>query len=466
MIEQEERVVRPQGASSPETRALLLDIPVKPILENLREQVILAAQSGFNVLLLPFFQGGYPLFPSRVARDHKFPDIRPDLKKMPGLFFELIEAAEENSLSVYGYSQPLSVGDRRNQIYGPIILRSKKWGAMNKQGKFTPIGDSENNLFLCLNNPDVRRFCAELVVEFAESYPIGGAAVDIHSYPFQSAVPENTACYCEYCRKHVREEIQLDLQTLSPETEAAARRWKRWKEDRLFSFVYYISGRLRESRIGMPFFSVVPGTLPPQNPESADRKTTPGDWASQGIVTSLITRYPQKSPGDFTRRVRADLERIEDDSLLAPAIEAMSVQQLADYILHLRKLPIWGYFFSLSSPLTRKNTAQLAGVAFQEDSFDSLSDIYRAIRLFVEHLLHATRQHPALDSFLQVVIRYIEDIENVSVEATQGIIDDFRTVEQKYRSGDMDTAFLPPETLRYLSLIRKLMKTSILIARE
>jgi hypothetical protein len=163
--------------------------------------------------------------------------------------------------------------------------------------------------------------------------------------------------------------------------------------------------------------------------------------------------------------VQKDLSSIMDDSLLATTIHAETVQQLADYIFHLRRLPVWGYFMFLPSPLTTHDADDLSQVPFALPAMDILSDLFVSIRILIENIFNSSKLHSGLYSFLKDVIRYLDNTEQINYEKTQSIIDDFRILEQKYLSGDIDTAFLPPETLRHLSLIKKLLKACILLKR-
>ncbi len=456
----------PQGLedfSLPETRAFLLNIPPKPSAHTLKGQISLAARAGFNCLLLPFFEGGYALFESRVAREHHLPGIRPDLRKQPQLLWEIFDAAGTNDLPVYAYTDLLRVGHKRRHKTGPIIHRYKKWGAMSKGRRFSPIGRSEYDLFLCVNNEDVRRFIASLLVEIAEAYAVSGIVTDIHTYPYEFSAPQNAACFCEYCRKHVKEELQLDLLTLPLEKDNSAfRRWERWKETRLFSFVKYISGRIRNARTGIRLFALVSGKFPRKTINPEEESNSPTTWETEGLITSLITQYDADSPADFAPALERDLSSIPDDTLLATTLNVETTHQLADIVLQLRKLPLWGYFVNLCSPLTIEDAEDLSQWIFAQPSVESLTDVFDSVRRLTLYLLNASSLHTALNSFLSDVISYLDEKDNITIEKTQSFVDDFRTIQQKFQTGDIDAAFLPPETLRHLRLIKKLLKASIL----
>ena len=472
-----ESVAFSQSVKLPEMRVYQYQVPEKPSLEEIKQQISLVADAGFNGIQIPFFQEGYPLFYSKVAEEHHLPAIRPDLKKRRDFFYELFQIAGEYNLPLYAYTEPLRIGDVQNGLYNPLFRKRKKWVAMNKSRDFYPIDISGEDLFLCINNVDVRRFVADLMIEVAESFPFYAFVLDLHRYPNFFKPPERVACFCDYCRKHVKQELQLDLLTLSPEKKnPATRRWKRWKKQRLFSFVSYISGRLRKTRMGMPFFTIVKGGLESRASQkkvdrtgaesnSQDQVYPPGAWACEGLITSLVTYYSPESPTHFSKMLKHDLSRISDESLLAATLHAKSAEQLADYILHLRKLPVWGFFISLSSPLQAADAASLSKVPFSSPSMDYLSNLLISTRILIEHIFHASKLHPAMNSFLREVMNYLDAKENHSPERTQSLVDDFRTIEQKYQSGDLDMALLPQETVRHISLIKKLLRASILLGR-
>ena len=450
----------------PEMRVLLFEIPLDPSLQNLKEQISLAGTAGFNGVLIPFMTQGLPLFPSRATRDYKLPLIRPDLKKKGEMFYELFDAASTRNLPILAYVDPLQVGDARTHVFGPILRRHKSWGAMNKEKKYSPIGDSPHELFLCVNNSDVRRFAAELLVEIVESFPVSALVLDLSGYPYQYSVPEQAACFCDSCQKSVKDELNMDLMTMPLDMNiVACKKWKKWKEDRLLSFISYVSTRVRKSRIDIPVFLIIPGRFDTGNGSSLLDGETLRTLVSDCLVTSLIVRYSPESPRQLMKLVDKDLALISEDALLLPLVYAENERELADYLLHLRPLPIFGSFVSLAFPLADREFEALFRIPYTPSSLNSSPDIFRSIRALINYILSSSNLQLALNSFLQGVIHYLDEESSVTVERTLDLVEDFRTIEQKFKSGDLDTSFLPPETLRHISLIRKLLRTSAMLLR-
>lgn len=453
-------------ASLPELRMFVLDIPEKPTNKFLAEQIGLAGTAGFNGILIPFFKEGYPLYRSPVAREQKFPVIRTDLKKKSELFLEIFESAFPSSLNVWAYIDPLSMGSKNIFPYGAFFKNRKKWVSLNKMRKPFPIGFLENDIYLCIYNEDVRRFSADITVEIAEMFPINGIILDLSCYPYYSDIPENMACFCDFCRRQVKEELSLDLlQIILESADSAFRCWKRWKDERLFSFIEYLSGRIRKVRSGMPFVILIPGELRNRHESGRENRGEPGLWASEGLVSSLSTRYLQESPGRFYEMVEKDISFIVDDILLTPSIRVDNVAELTSYIDPLRDLPLCGYLCSLSAPLTDRDSDTLSQGLFNASSLDSLSDLFASVKSLIQFILSSSKPHSALNSFLMDIHSYLENEENITLEKTQSILDDLRTIEQKFQSGDLDTGFLPSRTLRDISLIKKLLRTSIILSR-
>jgi|GEM_PF-559644 len=461
-------VMSSSGETSPfGTCVYVLDVPEKPSGDMLREQVALAARSGFNAILLPVFRGGYTLFPSRVALDYRLHAIRPDLKKSGDVFLDIFEAADENDLAVFAYADILRVGDRRIHEFGPIIARRKKWAAMNRKKTYAPIGASQNDLFLCLNNPEVRRFSADLLIEIVESFPITGIVVDMHTYPFEYSTPDEAACFCDCCRKAVKEELKIELAPLSLKDEdAATNLWKTWKKERLSKYMVYLSGRLREARFSMPFLLVIPGEFPlPGADNFREIQSSATTWINDGLITSLVARYPSTPPFVLEATIEGDLHRIPDDAMFAPMFQSETLSRLPDYLRHLEPLPLWGNFISLAYPLNQQDAERLSPDRLKRISLDSPTGIFQSARNLIEHLIGSTGLQPALNSFLNEVHAVLVREEPPTFEQIQDIIDDLRTLEEKFHGGDLDSVLVAPETLRHLSLIKRLLKVSIVNMR-
>jgi hypothetical protein len=452
--------------SLPEMRVFVLDIPEKTSHEVLSGQIRLAGTAGFNGILIPFFKDGYSLYPSLAAREQKFPAVRPDLKKNPDLFYEIFESAFLSHLRVWAYIDPLSLGNKNVSPYGSFYKKRKKWISMNKMRKPFPIGLSQKDAFLCVYNEDVRRFVADLTVEIVGLFPVNGLLMDLSCYPHYSDVSENVACFCDSCRKQVKEDLSLELQQiLQDPADSAFRCWKRWKNERLFSFVEYLSGRIGNVRSGIPFLTLVPGEFENLHESGVENRGEPGIWASEGLVSSLVTRYHAESPGRFVDKVKKDLSYVVDDILLTPSIRVDNVAEISSYIEPLRAFPLCGYICSLSAPLTDRDSETLSHGLFSSSSLDSLSDLFASLKCLIKFILNSSKRHSALNSFLLDIHSYIENEENITPEKTQSILDDLQTIEQKFKSGDLDTGFLPSRTLRDISLIKKLLRTTIIFSR-
>jgi len=450
----------------PEMRVFLIEIPEDPSVENLKEQICLAGQSGFNGIQIPFVRKGFSLFSSRVARDHKIPLIRPDLKKRGEVYYTLFEAAANRDLPVLAYVNPLQVGDARIHPSGPVLRRHTKWGAMNKEKKFSPIGLSPNDLFLCVNNPEVRRFVAELLVELVESFPVSGLVLDVSAYPYQYTAPEQAACFCDSCQKSVKDELKMDLLPIPFDiNNVAFRRWKKWKEERLLSFLSYVSMRVRKSRINMSVYIMIQGGFDTMKTSSLFNEDTLRSLTSYCLITSVIARYPPESPRQLAKLAERDLAFSSDDALLLPLIAAENERHLTDCLLHLRPLPLFGSFVSLPSPLTGNLSEVLFRIPFTPVSLHSRADIFCSVRALIKYILCSSDLQAALNSFLRDVIHFLDEESLVTVEKILDVVEDFRIIEHKFQSGDLDTSFLPSETLRHICLIKKLLKTSAMLWR-
>ena len=246
---------------------------------------------------------------------------------------------------------------------------------------------------------------------------------------------------------------------LNPE-DAAFRRWKRWKDERLYSFVHYVSGRLRETRMGMPFFATVKGNLRKNTEQEEGKNILPSGWAAGGVVTSLFTCYDHESPELIPGAIKKDLSRIVDDTLMAPALEAQTSSQLADYVLHYRKLPVAGGLLSLEDIPDESTENQLRQAPFDKDSPDIFEDIYQSAQMLSKNIMNSSDIHPALYGFLKDVVSYLENREEITLDGAQSLVEDFRTIEAKFQSGDLDAAFLPEEALRHIALIKKILRTA------
>ncbi|MBN1900618.1 family 10 glycosylhydrolase [Candidatus Sumerlaeota bacterium] len=450
----------------PESRILVLDIPEKASLDVLPEQIRLAGTSQFNGILVPFYREGYSFYPSRAAREQNLPAIKPDLRKKPDLFHQIFDQAFVSSLSVWAYIDPLRLGNKIRFPFRPFFKTRKKWISLNKMRKPFPIGLSEKDSFVCLYNEDVRRFVTEIAVEIAEKFPIQGLILDLSRYPHFSNNADTMSCFCDYCVKQIREELSLDLQKILLEpNDSAFRCWKRWKNNRLFSFVEYVSSRVGKARSGIPFFTIVPGALGNLHETGVENRGEPSVWASEGLVSSLVTRYQKESPARFFDKVDKDLSYLPDDILLTPFLMVDNLAELSDCIEPLRDLPLSGFLLKLADPLTDGDAGKLSQGLFRNPSLEPLSDVFASIRSLIRFILDSSDRHSALNSFLTEIHSYIQNEQNVTLEKNLSILEDLRTIEQKFKSGDLDAGFLPASALRNISLIKKLFRTSIKMSR-
>lgn len=450
----------------PETWIYLLDVPTKPSTETLREQISFAAAAGFNGIMLPLFQDGYSLFPSRVAAEYRLHAIRPDLRKRDDLLTEIFQAAAKYDMSVFAYLDLLRVGDARVHDLGPVLSRRKKWGALNKRKAFSPIGSSPNDFFLCINNPEIRRFSADLAVELVESFPVDALILDLHHYPFESESPDTESCFCEYCVRTVRNDLQLDLPTLTlKKDDPASRRWMKWKEERFLKYLAAISGRLHEARFGLPFLPVLPGDLP----QPAEGKPHPfssiSTWADEGIISSAALLYPSRPAFILEATIESDLSRFPDDNLLMPYFIMESLSHFAEYRAHLSRLPLWGCLVSLSYPLSKNDVERTPGAQLPKVRIDSITGILKSSAQIVEHLIFNSSHQPALKTFLQDLLVSLSKEEEPELELIQNRVEDLRSLEEKLQTGDMDAALTAPDFVRHLSLLKRLLKASIILMK-
>ncbi|HOE63121.1 MAG TPA: family 10 glycosylhydrolase [Candidatus Sumerlaeota bacterium] len=454
------------SSTLPENWIYLIDVPMKPSTQTLSEQISLAAAAGFNGIMLPLFQDGYPLFPSRVAAEYKLHAIRPDLRKRDDLLAEIFNAAVQHDMFVFAYLDLLRVGDARVHDLGPVLSKRKKWGALNKKKTFSPIGASQNDLFLCINNPEIRRFSADIAVELVESFPVDALILDTHLYPFESQSPDTASCFCDYCVRAVRDDLQLDLPTLTlKKDDPASRRWMKWKEERFIKYLAAMSGRLHEARFGLPFLPILPGDLPQPIEGKPHPLSSVSTWVDEGIVSSVAFIYPSRPAFVLEATIESDLSRLPDHNLLAPYFIMDSLSHFPEYRAHLNRLPIWGSLVSLSYPLSKNDIERTPGVQAPKIRIDTIAGIFKSCSQIVEHLIYNSPHQPALKAFLQDLRVLFAEEKEPEMELVQNLVEDMRSLDEKLQTGDMDAALTSPEFIRHLSLIKRLLNASIILMK-
>ncbi len=467
--ETDEMALNSNGAESlaglPETRVFYLELPENPSADRLARQIALAGEAGFNALAIPFFSNGFSIHHSDVCKGIGLPLCRPDLKRDEELLDVLFETADAHSLKVYALASPLSAGDEAYHWDAryPFFRRGHRLAARNKLQELHPLGNTSHERFLCLYNPETRHFAADLMVEIAETYPVSALVLDIANYPFSADVPENNACFCRFCKKEVAEEIQIDLNTLPLDpSDTAFRIWNRWKNARCYDLVRNASSRVHKVRRDCPFFVLVSGPLESSDEQTAGENTDPSSWLSDGLSSALLISYESSSPEEFISHMNHDSGHIEHDNLMAPFLKTETIAQLAGQMNAVRTLPLGAAFVRLNDELSEESAAEIRTLCFPVPAADIFINRREALWQILWYLLGSSDAHPALDSFLKDVLIHLENTETLTLEKVEELVEDFHTLELQFLSGDMDSALLPLEALRHLSLIKKILKSHLL----
>ncbi len=209
----------------------------------------------------------------------------------------LIKEGHARGMQVHAWCEVFFIGPGDPEL----ARRHPEWLAVDRTGA-TRARAEEEFRFFCPANPEPREYLLRQMEALVRRYPLDGIQLDYIRYP-RTETPGDSFCYCDYCRRAFREHAGVDPRQIGPEKDAAAwRKWTRWREDRVSSFVREAHGRLHAARPGI----VVSAAVFPEMREARGHKMQNWPlWAKEGWLDLLcMMNYRTDAAGveSVTRR--------------------------------------------------------------------------------------------------------------------------------------------------------------------
>lgn len=269
---------RPVVFSHPEVEVRGVWLTARDLLQGrdaVARQLDRFRDANLNTVLLDCWFRGYAGFPgSDVAPLH--PQLDADL------FGWVIEQARQRGLKVhawpeYGFYAYHAADPTRDRSTGPILAKHPELTALNADGRAALVNPQFGAFYsLCPSNPKSHELLGQVIVDCLTRYPaLSGVNLDRIRYP------DADYCFCDYCRRHFRDDTGLELKRY-PGGSAGARRLLDWRREQTATAVKTIREMVRRARPGLPVTAYVVGPL------DMDSKAQGWDlWAERGLVDGL-----------------------------------------------------------------------------------------------------------------------------------------------------------------------------------
>ena len=143
---------------------------------------------------------------------------------------------------------------------------------------------------LCPANPKSHKLLGDLFVEILKRYPFDGLNLD------RIRFPNETFCFCDYCKGHFKKDTGLDLKLYEKGSEEY-RKFIEWRKDQLTGFMETNVPRFRAVRPGLCI------TLDALPPDMMDSHAQPWDvWLGKGYLDAALPMLYGEY--DFENRVK------------------------------------------------------------------------------------------------------------------------------------------------------------------
>jgi uncharacterized lipoprotein YddW (UPF0748 family) len=255
--------------------------------QNLREAIRRLDRLNFNTLYPTVWNGGYTLYPSRVAEQAFGIELDPE----PGLqdrdmLKEAIDMGHSRGLAVipwfeFGLMAPAD---------SELVTRHPEWVTQRRDGsKVFNMHGEDRSVWLNPAHPGVQQFLTRLVLEVVENYDIEGIQFDDHL-----GMPVEVG-YDDFTKALYQRENGGRLPPSNPNDAA----WMRWRANKLNELVGKISSAVRAEK---PDCLI---SLSPNPREFAYQKYLQdwGTWQQQNYVDELIVQVYRNDRSSFLSEI-------------------------------------------------------------------------------------------------------------------------------------------------------------------
>lgn len=248
------------------------------------------AKLNFNTVYPTVWQGGYTLYPSRVAEREfgKYLDPTPELQGRDVLQ-EIVEEGHKKGLAVipwfeFGFMAPAD---------SELAKQHPDWLTKRRDGSTIKMEGKDPRVWLNPLHPEVQQFILDLIAEIVANYDVDGIQFDDHfGLPAEFGYDDLTVGMYE-----------KELSGLSPPDNYQETFWIRWRADKINDFMervfYAVKAINRDCIISLspnPFHFALPAYL-------QDWFT----WERKGFIEEIVVQVYRQ---DLNRFI-AELERTE-----------------------------------------------------------------------------------------------------------------------------------------------------------
>lgn len=197
-------------------------------------------EAGINVVYIETINAGFPIYPSKYIEQNP-------LTKGYDPLDSAIKEAHKRDIELHAWAWIFAVGNTRHNVLinkpknypGPIISNNFYDGAMlGQSGNLLPHNQTE--YWLDPANNDVRELQLNILKEIVNNYDVDGIQLDYIRYPFQSN--RNLMGFDFTGKELFEKETGYTLDNLDNTTLET---WKKWKSNKISSFVQTVSNTLR-----------------------------------------------------------------------------------------------------------------------------------------------------------------------------------------------------------------------------
>lgn len=244
----------------------------------------------FNTVYPTVWNGGYTLYPSRVAKSAIGRSIDPE----PGLqrrdmLKEAVEEGHKKGLTVipwfeFGFMAPAN---------SELAKRHPDWLTQRRDGSKIWKEGVEERVWLNPFHPKVQQFILDLIVEIVSNYDVDGIQLDDHfGLPAEFGYDDYTVAL-----------YKKELPGLSPDDDFRETFWVRWRADKINDFMARLSSAVK-ARKPKCIVSISPNPLHFSLPAHLQDWFT---WERRNLVQEIIVQVYR----DDLKRFTTELERAE-----------------------------------------------------------------------------------------------------------------------------------------------------------
>lgn len=250
--------------------------------EKIRDAVIRLDRLHFNTVYPTVWNGGYTLYPSKVAEEATGIKIdpNPDLQDRD-MLAEVVDLGHKRGLTVipwfeYGLMAPAD---------SELVRRHPDWVSTRKDGNAIYRKGDKDLVWLTPVHPGVQRLLVDMITEVVEHYDVDGVQLDDH---FGMPVEVGYDAYTVGL-------YQQEHQGRRPPDNPRDPEWMRWRADKVSDMLAKIYAGVKTRKPNC-LFSISP------NPREFSYKEYLQDWVAWGrlgLVDELIVQVYRNDHGRF-----------------------------------------------------------------------------------------------------------------------------------------------------------------------